>query len=158
MCEGRTRLGMRWNRLKVAAGSTSGGFFIPYGYARDLEPPATPYTAIETLFAPGTGSSVTTSPRGPRTCPTPELPGRRAGPTWGQSMFPAFDGAAAYTLVRQIRPKRIVEIGSGNSTRFLARALRDGGIDCAFTCIDPAPRIPVGRPRRGADPASPGGD
>ena len=58
-------------------------------------------------------------------------------------MFPAFDGAAAYTLVRQIRPKRIIEIGSGNSTRFLARALRDGGIDCAFTCIDPAPRIPV---------------
>jgi hypothetical protein len=64
-------------------------------------------------------------------------------PTWGRSMFPAFDGAAAYTLVRQGRPKRIVEIGSGNSTRFMARALRDGGIDCAFTCIDPAPRIPV---------------
>ena len=50
MSEGRTRLGMRWNRLKVVAGSTSGGFFVPYGYARDLEPPATPYAAIETLF------------------------------------------------------------------------------------------------------------
>ena len=51
MREGRIRLGMRWNRLKVAAGSTSGGFFIPYRYARDLEPPTTPYTAIETLFS-----------------------------------------------------------------------------------------------------------
>ena len=64
-------------------------------------------------------------------------------PTWGRSMFPAFDGAAAYTMVRKARPRRILEIGSGNSTRFLARALRDGAIDCAFTCIDPAPRMPV---------------
>jgi hypothetical protein len=144
MREGRTRLGMGWNRLKVAAGSTSGGFFIPYRYARELQPPATPYPAVEALLHARDELF-----RGFVTAMATHLPvyqgfGRDdRDPTWGRSMFPAFDGAAAYTLVRQVRPSRIIEIGSGNSTRFMARALRDGGIDCAFTCIDPAPRIPV---------------
>ncbi len=133
MREGRTRLGMRWNRLKVAAGSTSGGFFIPYGYARHLKPPASPYTAIETGPRPAR-DALEPPDGGVRPAPaTAEHPLRlRPRPrAWGQSMLPAFDGAAAYTLVRQIRPPR---------------ALRDGGIDCAFTCI-PAPRGPGAPPR-----------
>ena len=142
--EGRSRLGMRWNRLKVAAGATSGGFFIPYRYAGDLEPPATPYTAIAALFQARDAEFQAFVAAMARHLPAYQGFGADPrDPTWGRSMFPAFDGAAAYTLVRQVRPKRIVEIGSGNSTRFMARALRDGGIDCAFTCIDPAPRVPV---------------
>src|SRR5678815_1421473 len=43
-------------------------------------------------------------------------------------------------MVRATRPKRIVEVGSGHSTRFLARAVRDGGLDTEVTAIDPAPR------------------
>lgn len=61
-------------------------------------------------------------------------------PRWNQDWFPGLDGAAAYALVRERRPSRILEIGSGHSTRFLARALRDGGIDTEITCVDPAPR------------------
>ena len=61
-------------------------------------------------------------------------------PRWAQDWVPGLDGAAAYALVRAGRPKRIVEVGSGHSTRFMARAARDGGFDCAITCIDPAPR------------------
>ena len=38
------------------------------------------------------------------------------------------------------RPRRILEVGSGHSTRFLAQAVADGGLDCAITCIDPQPR------------------
>ena len=142
--EGRNRLGMRWNRLKVAAGATSGGFFIPYRYAGDLEPPATPYTAVAALFQARDAEFQAFVAAMAKHLPAYQGFGADPrDPTWGRSMFPAFDGAAAYTLVRQVRPKRIVEIGSGNSTRFMARALCDGGIDCAFTCIDPAPRVPV---------------
>ena len=42
--------------------------------------------------------------------------------------------------MRRERPARIVEVGSGHSTRFLARAVADGGISTAITCIDPGPR------------------
>ena len=61
-------------------------------------------------------------------------------PRWTQDWFPRLDAAAAYAMVRATRPKRIVEVGSGHSTRFLARAVRDGGLDTEVTAIDPAPR------------------
>ena len=144
MREGRSRLGMRWNRLKVAAGSSSGGFFIPYRYAGALEPPATPYPAVAALFKARDRPFRDFVAAMARHLPAYQGFGADdRDPTWGRSMFPALDGAAAYTLVREVRPSRIIEIGSGNSTRFMARALRDGGIACELTCIDPAPRIPV---------------
>jgi predicted O-methyltransferase YrrM len=46
-------------------------------------------------------------------------------------------------LVRRHQPARIVEVGSGHSTRFLAQAIADGGFPCAFTAIDPAPRAAI---------------
>ncbi|MBM3518676.1 MAG: class I SAM-dependent methyltransferase [Alphaproteobacteria bacterium] len=61
-------------------------------------------------------------------------------PRWDQSWFPTLDACAAYAIVRSRRPRRIVEIGSGHSTRFLARAVADGALDCTITAIDPAPR------------------
>jgi hypothetical protein len=61
-------------------------------------------------------------------------------PRWTQDWFPALDAAAAYLLVRGRRPARIVEVGSGHSTRFLARAVADGRLATAVTAIDPAPR------------------
>ena len=61
-------------------------------------------------------------------------------PRWAQDWFPGLDGAIAYALTRAGRPARIVEVGSGHSTRFMARAVRDGGFPCRIVCIDPAPR------------------
>jgi hypothetical protein len=61
-------------------------------------------------------------------------------PRWTQDWFPRLDAAAAYAMVRATRPRRIVEVGSGHSTRFMARAARDGGLDTHITAIDPAPR------------------
>jgi hypothetical protein len=66
-------------------------------------------------------------------------------PRFGQDWFPGLDGAAAYALVRAGRPAWILEIGSGHSTRFLARAVADEGIDCDIHCIDPAPRADITR-------------
>jgi len=64
-------------------------------------------------------------------------------PRWAQSWFPRLDGAMAYMLVRRFAPRRIIEVGSGHSTRFFARAVRDGALDTAITAIDPAPRAAI---------------
>jgi Methyltransferase domain len=61
-------------------------------------------------------------------------------PRWNQDWFPRLDAAAAYAMVRSLRPRRIVEVGCGHSTRFLARAVADGGLDTRITAIDPKPR------------------
>ena len=61
-------------------------------------------------------------------------------PRWTQDWFPRLDAAAAYAVVRATRPRRIVEVGCGHSTRFLARAVADGRLDTTITSIDPAPR------------------
>ena len=61
-------------------------------------------------------------------------------PRWDQDWFPRLDAAAAYAMVRTTKPRRIVEVGSGHSTRFMARAVRDGALDTRITAIDPAPR------------------
>ena len=64
-------------------------------------------------------------------------------PRWNQDWFPRLDAAAAYALVRSLEPRRIVEVGSGHSTRFLARAVADGGLDTLITAIDPQPRATI---------------
>jgi len=61
-------------------------------------------------------------------------------PRWNQDWFPRLDAAAAYAMVRRHRPARIVEVGSGHSTRFLARAVGDGALKTRITAIDPMPR------------------
>jgi len=61
-------------------------------------------------------------------------------PRWDQDWFPRLDAAAAYAIVRMTRPRRIVEVGSGHSTRFLARAVADGALDTEIISIDPEPR------------------
>src|SRR5258706_15196035 len=43
-------------------------------------------------------------------------------------------------MVRALAPQRIVEVGSGHSTRFMARAVADGKLGTRITAIDPAPR------------------
>jgi predicted O-methyltransferase YrrM len=61
-------------------------------------------------------------------------------PRWNQDWFARLDAAAAYAIVRKTAPRRIVEVGSGHSTRFLARAVADGNLQTKITCIDPEPR------------------
>lgn len=65
-------------------------------------------------------------------------------PRWDQDWFPRLDAAAAYALVRSEPPRRIVEVGSGHSTRFLARAVTDGALPTRIAAIDPEPRARIG--------------
>lgn len=56
------------------------------------------------------------------------------------SYFFGSDMHVLYLMVRSLRPRRIVEIGCGNSTRISRQAIMDGGLDTQITAIDPQPR------------------
>ncbi|GGC91396.1 class I SAM-dependent methyltransferase [Chelatococcus reniformis] len=125
--------------LRALAGRDGGGWFIPYRYAQPGRRPA--YPALEALFdaaRPGMErllDDIRQAQTALRAIP-PDGPGLR----WSQSWFPRLDAAAAYVTVRRLSPRLIVEVGSGHSTRFLMRALQDGGHGGALVAIDPAPR------------------
>jgi hypothetical protein len=55
----------------------------------------------------------------------------------------ALDGVSLYGFMRSRTPRQYVEIGSGNSTKFVARARRDGRLDTRITSIDPHPRAEI---------------
>jgi predicted O-methyltransferase YrrM len=136
-----------WRRLRLGLrtllGGRAGGFFIPYRHAPQVTPVA--YPALEPLFAESLPRMLEVLDRiealGGR---LETLDGPPPVPRWGQDWFPRLDGAALYALVRSTRPGRILEVGSGHSTRFMAQAVADGGFPCRITCIDPEPRADLG--------------
>jgi Methyltransferase domain len=64
-------------------------------------------------------------------------------PFWRNGWLPGLDGASIYVFLRELRPARYVEIGSGNSTKFAARARRQGELPTRITSIDPFPRAEI---------------
>jgi predicted O-methyltransferase YrrM len=66
-------------------------------------------------------------------------PGWIQEPQWLAGM----DVVSLYGYVRLRKPRRYLEIGSGNSTKFVARAKRDGALDTDITSVDPQPRSEV---------------
>jgi len=48
--------------------------------------------------------------------------------------------AAPHAMTALNRPRRVIEVGSGNSTKFIRRAIRDHGLPTAIVSIDPQPR------------------
>jgi predicted O-methyltransferase YrrM len=64
-------------------------------------------------------------------------------PSWVNGMISGLDGATFYGLMRDRQPPRYLEIGSGNSTKFVARARREGDLDTKIVSIDPHPRAEV---------------
>jgi hypothetical protein len=64
-------------------------------------------------------------------------------PSWINGMISGLDGASFYGLLRDRQPSLYLEIGSGNSTKFVARARREGDLDTRIVSIDPHPRAEV---------------
>jgi hypothetical protein len=64
-------------------------------------------------------------------------------PAWDNAFLPPWDAVALYGLLRRTAPAQYLEVGSGHSTRFARRAIRDGGLTTRVTSIDPAPRARV---------------
>jgi predicted O-methyltransferase YrrM len=141
----------RGRRLRLGLSTLFGlgkrGFFIPYRYADQIPERGdrASYEAIEPIFAEAADAfaqilrsmnDYTEAFRAINGLSPPE-------PRWEQDWFPRLDAAALYVLMRNSRPSRIVEIGSGHSTRFMMRAVRDGGLSTKVTAIDPAPRADI---------------
>jgi hypothetical protein len=64
-------------------------------------------------------------------------------PSWVNGMISGLDGASFYAFMRERRPSVYLEIGSGDSTKFVARAKRDGGLETRIVSVDPQPRAEV---------------
>jgi hypothetical protein len=132
-----------WRRRVLGVSTLFGrpqGFFIPYRYAASIRPPDS-YKSLEPLFAAAVPEF-----RRRLACMADYLPafmamrGPSPTPRFDQDWFPRLDAAASYAAVRDARPGRIIEVGSGHSTRFMARAIADGDLPTRLLAIDPAPR------------------
>lgn len=64
-------------------------------------------------------------------------------PVWKNLFLPGLDAVALYGFVADRNPKRYFEIGAGNSTRFVRRAIADHGLRTRVTSIDPCPRTEI---------------
>lgn len=142
----------RWRRLwfglLTLLGGRPHGFFIPYRYAASLVP-----AGARASYAPAEQRLAAAEPAFRQVLGWIEeakealdaLGGPPPAPRFEQTWFPRLDAAAAYVLLQRLAPKRVVEIGSGHSTRFLVRARDDAGLNCWISAIDPAPRADLGR-------------
>jgi hypothetical protein len=66
-------------------------------------------------------------------------------PSWINPYFPGPDTVALYGMVASRKPRRYMEVGSGNSTKVARRAIRDHGLSTTVISIDPHPRAEVDR-------------
>ncbi|MDQ0314006.1 class I SAM-dependent methyltransferase [Amorphus orientalis] len=142
---GRRRLSFG---LQTVLGIAEKGFFIPHRHAPLARPVAArPYDALERIFeARNAALSEFIDDIDRHADDLEAISGLSPPePRFEQDWFPRLDAAALYTFVRTRRPRRILEVGSGHSTRFLARAVRDGGLDTHIGAIDPQPRADISR-------------
>jgi len=62
---------------------------------------------------------------------------------WDNKSYISVDGEMLYCMVRHFKPRRLYEIGSGNSTFMSARAVleneRETGKECEYVVFDPYP-------------------
>jgi hypothetical protein len=64
-------------------------------------------------------------------------------PTWKNKWFSGLDAMALYAIVASRHPRRIIEVGSGHSTKFAARAIRDHRLETELVSLDPKPRAVI---------------
>ncbi len=126
--------------LQTLLGIRKQGYFIPYRYANKV-----PHAKAEICYA-----SVNKKMQGSKSQFTkqikqaakhiPRMQNLDNNARLEQDWFPRLDAVMAYNMVATAKPKNIIEIGCGHSTRFMNLAVQDFNIDCRFTAIDPSPR------------------
>ncbi len=72
-----------------------------------------------------------------------ELEGDTTKATWNNGFLPGLDIIGIYTLLAEYRPKKYIEIGSGNSTKVAYKAKQEQGLDTQIISIDPMPRAEI---------------
>lgn len=99
------------------------------------------YRAIMQAYA----SEVTTYIFSPALESIPEDRTDDITPYWNNEYFPAGDARLAYAVIARYRPRLLIEIGCGNSTKFMRRAAIDFDTRTRIICIDPQPRADLSR-------------
>lgn len=142
--DGAARLRGWWRRLALGLPTVTGfrprGYFIPSRAAAAAVPAGYPAAAARLAAREPAFRDLLRAIDG-LAGPLERIGGEAPpAPRWTQDWFPRLDAAAAYAMVRRSRPRRIVEVGAGHSTRFFCRAVADASLDTAVHAIDPAPR------------------
>jgi hypothetical protein len=64
-------------------------------------------------------------------------------PRWNNGYLPGLDIIGIYAMLARFKPKRYIEIGSGNSTRIAHKAFIEQNLSTEFISIDPKPRVEI---------------
>jgi hypothetical protein len=64
-------------------------------------------------------------------------------PVWNNGFLPGLDIVMLYTLISELKAKKYVEIGSGNSTKVAHKAKLDQNLSTQIISIDPQPRAEI---------------
>jgi len=64
-------------------------------------------------------------------------------PSWNNGFLPGLDMIMLYTIIAAGKPSTYVEIGSGNSTKVVAKAKKDHQLPLQIISMDPAPRAEI---------------
>ncbi len=78
-----------------------------------------------------------------RTIPLDPDPTTETGPFWRNGFLPGLDAVSLYSFLCRNRPRLYIEIGSGNSTKFAAHAIRKHRLPTTIVSIDPSPRAEI---------------
>lgn len=80
----------------------------------------------------------------PELSDVPSGPDRSPGEfVWDNGSFGGGDAYSYYGIVRDLKPRRVVEVGAGSSTLVLSRALAANSGDASVTVIEPSPHWAV---------------
>jgi hypothetical protein len=130
--------------LGTATGLARRGWFIPYRFVSALPPEAdrAPYPALEAVFESRARAFADFAALMGSHWPHLKAAARAPppAPRLDQEWFPPFDALAAWTMVHETRPQKLLEVGGGHSTRIFARAAEVSGAGTSITVIDPQPR------------------
>ncbi|MBT0813043.1 class I SAM-dependent methyltransferase [Litoribacter ruber] len=72
--------------------------------------------------------------------PLKSLTQKKTDPTWDNYWLPGLDAVAIYGFISLMKPNLFLEVGSGNSTKFATKAIKDKNLNTKIISIDPFPR------------------
>ncbi len=64
-------------------------------------------------------------------------------PFWKNDWFESLDGASLYYFLKARNPEIYMEVGSGNSTKFARKAIKDHNLRTRIISVDPYPRANI---------------
>ncbi|PHR18570.1 MAG: hypothetical protein COA38_20030 [Fluviicola sp.] len=66
-----------------------------------------------------------------------------SSPGWNNGMLPGLDIVGIYAMIALKKPRRYIEVGSGNSTKVAFKAKSDHNLSTEIISIDPMPRAEI---------------